>query len=209
MEMVEKPAIDWGAAALTLPGQTQSGDLYLVRYFPKGALVAVVDGLGHGEEAAAAAHIALQTLESGAEDSVISIIRRCHERLRSTRGVVMSMASFNAVDSTITWLGVGNVAGVILHRDAMLPGRESLLLRGGVVGDQLPRLTASIIPVKRNDVLIFATDGIQSAFPEVLNLYDSPQQIADNILERYARRTDDALVLVARFMNGHDEIKHE
>ncbi len=77
------------------------------------------------------------------------------------------------------------------------------------MGDQLPRLTASIIPVKRNDVLIFATDGIQSAFPEVLNLYDSPQQIADNILERYARRTDDALVLVARFMNGHDEIKHE
>jgi len=118
----------------------------------------------------------------------------------------MSMASFNSTDSTITWLGVGNVAGVLLHRDAhVVPGQEGLLLRGGVVGDQLPRLYASIIQIAPGDTLIFATDGIRSGYADNLNVNDIPQRMADRIMAQYARRTDDALVLVGRFVDGEDE----
>jgi len=35
-----------------MPGQAVSGDMHLVRPFEDGVLVALVDGLGHGEEAA-------------------------------------------------------------------------------------------------------------------------------------------------------------
>jgi phosphoserine phosphatase RsbX len=203
MEVLGSSLVEWGAAASTLPGQGQCGDLHLVKCFPGGVLAAVVDGLGHGNEAAAAAQVALHTLENYSQDSVISLIQRCHEKLRPTRGVVMSMASFNATENTITWVGVGNVAGVLLHRDVHRAlSRESLLLRGGVVGDQLPRLYASIIQVKRDDMLIFATDGIQSGFAESANLHDPPQEIADRILAQHARGTDDALVLAVRFVDG-------
>jgi serine phosphatase RsbU (regulator of sigma subunit) len=120
-----------------------------------------------------------------------------------TRGVVMSLAFFNAQDSTLTWVGVGNVEGMLVRADAKAhPARESVLLRGGVLGYELPPLRASVIPVFRGDTLILSTDGIRHGFAEELTLRDSPQQIADRILAHSGKGTDDALVLVARYLGG-------
>ena len=204
-ESCKPPAfIEWGAAASPLEGQAESGDLHVVQPFPKGVLVAAVDGLGHGPEAAAAARSAVVTLAEYAHEPVISLVKRCHERLLRTRGVVMSLASFNALDNTMTWLGVGNVEGLLLRADvAADPPRENVLLRSGVVGYELPTLHASILPVTRGDVLILATDGIRSGFAEDVSLSDPPQRIAEQILARRATGMDDALVLVARYL-GHE-----
>ena len=160
--------------------------------------MAVIDGLGHGEEAATAAEIAVATLIGNAHESVITLLNRCHEQLRASRGVVMSMASFNAVEGTLTWAGVGNVEGV-LRRAGTNVSDETLLLRGGIVGIQLPPLFASIIPVMPGDTLIFVTDGITPGFAEKLNLRDPPQELADCILTQHGKGTDDALVLIARY----------
>ena len=198
------PLIEWGVAARPLQGEAASGDLHVVQALSNGVLVAAVDGLGHGPEAAAAARSAVLTLEGYAHEPVISLIKRCHESLTRTRGVVMSLASFNALDNTMTWLGVGNVEGALLRADdTASPARESILLRGGVVGYQLPALHASILLVTRGDVLILATDGIRGGFAEDVTLSDPPQQIAEQILARRASGTDDALVLVARYL-GHE-----
>ncbi len=201
MEALTGSLIEWGVATAALPGQAGSGDECLVKSFPNGVLVAAIDGLGHGEEAAAAARIAASRLDAYAHESVIVLVKRCHTSLLRTRGAVMSVASFNARDETMTWLGVGNVEGVLLGADAGgRPRREVLLLRGGVVGGQLPPLHASLVPVMRGDTLIFATDGVRSGFPDDLVLADPPQQMADRILARHGKGTDDALVLVARYL---------
>jgi hypothetical protein len=113
----------------------------------------------------------------------------------------MSLASFNALDNTMTWLGVGNVEGLLLRADvAADPPRENVLLRGGVVGYQLPALHTATLPVTRGDVLILATDGIRGGFAEDVTLSDPPQRIAEHILARRATGMDDALVLVARYL---------
>ncbi|MBI3789047.1 MAG: stage II sporulation protein E (SpoIIE), partial [Ignavibacteriales bacterium] len=77
--------------------------------------------------------------------------------------------------------------------------RENILLRGGVVGYQLPQLRASVVPVSKGDTLIFVTDGIFSRFAESLNKAESPQKLADEICAQYKRESDDAMVLVARY----------
>lgn len=198
--------VDCGVAAQALPGQTEIGDRHAIVQFDGGALVAVVDGLGHGTEAAAAARIATEVLEHNAQESVMTLVRMCHEKLKPTRGVVMSLASFNASDATVTWLGVGNVEGVLLHRDSYgTTSQEVLPLRGGVVGDQLPSLVASIVPVSRGDTLIFVTDGVRLGFADRLKA-DSTQATADAVLARFARGTDDALVLVARYTGPQKEV---
>lgn len=192
--------LDWGVATLALSGEHESGDRHLVKFFRNGALVAVVDGLGHGAEAAEAAGLAVETLERHASESIIPLLRRCHAVLPRTRGVVMSVASFNAVDATMTWLGVGNVEGVLVHAaPESAPDKESLLLRGGVVGGQLPGLRAAVFQVAPGDTLIFTTDGISSGFTTGLNIEGSPQQIADGIMDRHRKGSDDALALVARY----------
>jgi len=98
-------------------------------------MAAVVDGVGHGKEAARAARKAIATLDLSVGKSPVALFQRCHEQLRSTRGVVMSLASFNANDNTLAWLGVGNVEGVLFHRqNHILPGEPPTRSSGRGLG---------------------------------------------------------------------------
>lgn len=199
MEALSPLSLDWGVATLPLNGQPESGDRYVVQSFPGGVLLAVIDGLGHGSEAATAATAAEFILRADPQEPVISLIRHCHESLRLTRGVVMSVVSFDASHGLITWLGVGNVRGV-LRRSGLsvnLPPEE-LLLRAGVVGGQIPPLQASVVPISRGDTLFLVTDGIRAEFAQEVMPPETPQRTAEAILSRHAKRDDDALVLVAR-----------
>lgn len=193
--------IEWGVKIVPIEGETESGDHYLVKSLPHGYLVAAVDGLGHGDEAATAAKRAVATVEAYGYEPVLSLLRRCDEQLRHTRGVVMTLASFNGIDNTMTWIGVGNVEGVLVRADPQaIPERENVLLRGGVVGYQMPQLRASVLPISSGDTLIFTTDGIRDGFIEELNLGAPPQRIADDICVRFKKENDDALALVVRYV---------
>lgn len=197
------PLIEYGVATLALAGETESGDLHIVQPTSGGALVAVVDGLGHGAEAAAAARAAVASLARHAPASAMTLVQASHKTLLGTRGVVMSLAVFDRADASMTWVGVGNVEGVFFYTD---PGarraRTSLVTRGGIVGGELPQLRAEVISITPGDLLIFATDGIKGGFVDGLPTERSPQELADLILERYSKGTDDALVLVARYTGG-------
>jgi phosphoserine phosphatase RsbX len=190
---------EYGMAKVALPGQGESGDHHLVCAHHGGILIAAIDGIGHGEGAAAAAKAATSILETHADQPIITLMQLCHEELRSTRGVVLSLASIDATHGLMTWLGVGNVQGVLMRSSAKNESvQEVLMLRGGVVGSQLPPLQAAVLPVSRGDTLVFATDGVRGEFMESLFGLESPQRAADRILERYHTGNDDALVLVVR-----------
>jgi phosphoserine phosphatase RsbX len=193
------PLIQWSAAARAHGGAAVSGDLDFVACFPGGALAAVIDGLGHGPEAAAAAHAAAVVLRQRPTETVMNLMALCHDALRPTRGAVISLASFDAASATVTWLGVGNVTGLLLRRaPRTLPAREGLLSRAGVVGYRLPPLRAASHAVRRDDMIVFATDGIRSGFERGLTPDQSIEDIAARILLDHGRDDDDALVLVVR-----------
>jgi hypothetical protein len=195
--------IDLGVAQRARPGDVESGDRCVVRGFPGGVLLAVLDGLGHGAQAAAAASIAAAVLEEHAAEPLDALVERCHAALTRTRGVVMSLAAFNAGARTVSWLGVGNVEGILARRHpGAAPPQELLLLRPGIVGHQLPPLQPARLSVAVGDVLLLATDGVRSGFSSGLPPGLAPQRLADLILAHEARDTDDALVLVARLRDG-------
>ena len=186
-------------AKFVLPGQGESGDQHLVCCNHSGILIAAIDGIGHGGEAANAAKAAVSILKAGADEPVISLLQRCHEGLHSTRGVVLSLASIDQEQGMMTWAGVGNVQGALMRAGAHKGSvQEVLLLRGGVVGSQLPALQAAALPVAKGDTLVFVTDGIRGDFAEGLSSLESPQRAADRMLQRHCRGNDDALVLVVR-----------
>ena len=192
-------AVEWGAAHRPIETDSDSGERYVVRPFPEGILIAVLDGLGHGREAAGAVALAAGALESHAGESPSDLLVRCHAALRRTRGAALSVASINFLKSTLTWLGVGNVEGVLLRANRSASRRsESLLLRGGVVGHQLPPPGAAVLPVAVDDTLIFATDGVAHGFSSGMPVRATPEATAKWILTRHGKRTDDALVVVAR-----------
>jgi len=194
-------SLELGIAGSVAPGQRVSGDLEVVHYYDRGGgvLVAAIDGIGHGEEAAASARLAADTILRHPQENLAGLLMRCHVTLRGTRGVVLSIASIDLRQATLSWLGVGNVVGVVFHANGHATAREELLVRPGVLGyGDLPALHASAIPLRPRDTLIFATDGINRHFSEGLAFGASAQPLADYIMAHHSQRNDDALVVVAR-----------
>lgn len=195
---MKEPCIEWGVAAEVLPGEAESGDRHLVCPVPKGMLVAAVDGLGHGVDAAAASRVAIDTLGRYAYEPFTALLRRCHESLKPTRGAVISLASFDVTESTMSWVGIGNVTGLLLRANPRGP-HETLLLRSGVVGAHLPAFQPALVSLARGDVLVFATDGIASDFVDSVSMDGPLQAIAERVLNRHLKGVDDALVLIVRY----------
>ena len=194
---------EYGVAKFVLPGETESGDQHLVCCNESGVLIAAVDGIGHGAEAASAAKAAIAVLRNGVGEPIISLVKECHEKLRATRGVVLSLASVDVKHGLMTWLGVGNVHGVLVRSDKKSNSQETLLLRGGVVGDHLPQLQAAVLTVAPGDLLVFATDGVRTDYARTLSALENPQRAAERILKNFCSQSDDALVLALRITGIH------
>lgn len=196
--------VEWAANSRALAGEPISGDLHLVALFEGGALAAVIDGLGHGPEAAAAAMAAAAVLSLRPEAPIAELMQLCHEELRRTRGAVLSLASFDAARGVVTWAGVGDVEGVLLRAgERSTGGRQTIMLRNGVVGYQMQPPRTAVWPVATGDILIFATDGVRHGFTTTVAGDRTLQKVADDIIADYGRSTDDALALVVRYLGRH------
>jgi serine phosphatase RsbU (regulator of sigma subunit) len=195
-----KPAlVEWAVASRPMPGETESGDLHLVAPFEGGVLAAAIDGLGHGPEAAEAAGRAADVLSQAPGQSIQSLVEKCHQNLRSSRGAVMTIARFDARSERLTWTAVGNVEAV-LYRAAAGASREVIVPRGGVVGYQLPKLREATLPLARDDTLVLATDGVShDLFLNLSSRLPAPD-CTKSLLDRYAKDSDDALILIVRYL---------
>lgn len=196
--------VEWSVRERTLPGERYSGDRCLVKEVWEGVLIAVIDGIGHGEEAAKAADCAVATIEENADRSFSLLLQKCHANLQKTRGVVMSLAYVDD-QRTMTWMGIGNVEGRLIRRRIQYSDKtEALLLRTGVVGgdaDFTPSFYPRGLSLVRGDLLIMATDGIRNDFDVDVDIASGPKRIAEDIIENKSKPNDDALVFVGRY-NG-------
>jgi len=200
--MIERPhtsLVEWAVAGVPLRAGTESGDLHVVAAFDGGVLVGAIDGLGHGPDAAEAARVAADVLQEHAAEPPARLLGRCHDALRSTRGAVLTLASIDGRRGSMTWAGVGNVEGMLLRIDPAAP-HESAPLRGGIVGLRLPPCRESTITVVPADILVLTTDGILHGASGGLDRSASAASIAEAVLAAHRNPSDDALVVVARYV---------
>ena len=202
-ERAAREPVEWSVAKRCRRGEATSGDLAVVNVLPDGALVAGVDGLGHGAEAARAAGRAGDVVRASPGPDLVRLMQRCHIALRGTRGAAISLAFISASEGGMTWLGVGNVEGRVVsyNRSATRP-KGSLALGRGVAGYELPAVRTAALEVRPGDVLIFATDGVDPAFADSLDLSGSTRAITERIMARHRRPTDDALVVAVRYLGA-------
>jgi negative regulator of sigma-B (phosphoserine phosphatase) len=191
------PELERGVAGTPHGDESRSGDVAVFAPLRRGGLVAAIDGLGHGDAAADAAEAAAEVLSSHVEEDPQRLLERCHHRLRRTRGAVMTLAWFDLETRTMAWTGVGNVEARMAREGARL---ESPVVLGGVVGFNLPRVRLSTIALEPGDAIALATDGVAADFSVSLEPGVPAQQLAERVLERHAKGTDDALAVVVRYL---------
>ena len=167
-----------------------------------GQFILALDGriLHHGTEAARVTALCLDTLTANAELPVLAMLRLSHEQLRGTRGATASVVRFDYACNGLIWSGIGDVVALLFRSDGTaVAERETLLSRPGVLGSGSPTLIASQVDIRRGDLLVLATDGIGRDFERSVDRGAQPQVVAERILADHSKRTDDALVLVARY----------
>jgi negative regulator of sigma-B (phosphoserine phosphatase) len=195
----EWPAsLDRGQAGAPHTGEERSGDLAVFVPTAAGGLTCVIDGLGHGPEAADAAERCAAVVRTHAEVSARELMKACHEALVETRGVVMTAAWFDLERSTLSWAGVGNVDARLV-RSGPDPREDVALVFGGVLGYRMPNVRAATMRLERGDVLVMITDGIDGAISPALAGGGAAQKMAERIFAMHGKGTDDALAVVVRY----------
>lgn len=179
------------------PGETVSGDAWQIDRHAAIWRIAVIDGLGHGPVAAAAARAARETLAAQPSLEPADVLRLCHQALAKSRGAAISIARIDLDAGRLTYAGVGNVEARLWQGSHA----ERLIAFRGIVGWVLPTIRAFEFPLGDDWLLLLHTDGVSSRCePERLPEFPggSPQELADAVLRTWGRDTDDATVLIAR-----------
>jgi phosphoserine phosphatase RsbX len=193
--------LERGTAELVHEGERRSGDLAVFAPTGRGGLVAVIDGLGHGDAAADAAEAAAEIIYTWADDPPQQLLDRCHQQLRRTRGAVMTLAWFDLEARTMEWTGVGNVEARFVRARAAAGARfDSPVVLGGVVGYNLPQVRLAALALEPGDAAVLATDGVAADFATSLTSGVAAQALAERVLERHGKGTDDSLVVVVRYL---------
>ena len=186
-----------GAVSLPAPGETACGDAWAVTMDGARAAVLVVDGLGHGPEAAHAAQEAVRLFGAEPWAAPREQLARLHAGLRGTRGAALTVLRADGEAGSIRSAGAGNV----LARLVSGTSDRTLLVQHGTAGLQIRTPEEVTTPWPPHALLVVHSDGIESRWqPEALLgvLGRDPQLAAALLLRDHCRGRDDATVLVLR-----------
>jgi anti-sigma regulatory factor (Ser/Thr protein kinase) len=183
------------------PGELISGDDAVCLHSESGFVAAVCDGLGHGPEAREASNMAVESISRNPHRDLREILTAVNSELSRGRGCAISIARFELQTGKLQCLSAGDVrAQLVGTRDSHFFTSTPLVV--GEAALTMSRLRLEEKPVAPGCVFTMFTDGLETKTslkgqPELLRR--PAIVIAQQLLERHARRTDDSLVFVARF----------
>jgi hypothetical protein len=188
-----------GAVSIPLPGEQVCGDSWLALETTAGRTLLVADGLGHGPEAATAAIEAVRLLQRHSTVQVPQLLELLHAGLRHTRGAALAIARLDAGARKVIYGGIGNIAGALVDHASM----RRMVSLNGTAGLNARKFQAFDYPAA--PLVILNTDGLMThwslnRYPGLHNAH--PTLIAAVLYRDFARRRDDATVLVMRCMHG-------
>jgi Anti-sigma regulatory factor (Ser/Thr protein kinase) len=188
--------LDAGVVCLPIDGETACGDGWCIRQDADHATVLLVDGLGHGPNAADAADTAIRVFESIEARAPKEIIALLHEALRATRGAAVAVAEVRRTSdgATVDFCGVGNTVTALIGP----ANPRALPSMNGTAGLTVRRLQPFTQPWRPGELLVMHTDGLTTrwrldAYPRIR---EHDPAVAAAVLHRdTSRGRDDATVL--------------
>jgi anti-sigma regulatory factor (Ser/Thr protein kinase) len=188
--------LEIGAVCLPKPGEVARGDAWAVEWRGGHCVILVVDGLGHGPDAAAAAMAAVNALRTHPQLSPAALIEFAHGALRSTRGAAMAVADLDLAGE-VRYAGIGNIAGVVREPN----GARHMVSHAGIVGHEVRKIQEFVYPWSQDSLLVMHSDGLATQwnldqYPGLVGRH--PTLIAGVLYRDFARGRDDVTVVVAK-----------
>lgn len=189
-------ALELGAICVPMPGEIECGDSWHVASDGLCAAALVVDGLGHGAFAAAAARAAGSAFEAEPFRAPAEALHHMHRAMSGTRGAAAACALMPPASDALEYAGVGNIVGYLVSPRERPRGMVS---HNGILGTQLLRVQQFSYPWMRDSRLVMHSDGISTRWS--LSAYEGLHThhcavIAAILYRDHRRGRDDATVLV-------------
>ena len=180
-------------------GERRSGDHAGFVRHKDSLLLALADGLGHGEGAREAAHLAMKVVRESRETPLDETLAACHEVLRGGRGAVLGLSSIDERAESADLAAAGNVSTFIVGPRNLerFAGASAAL---GLPG-RLPRIRVTRATLRSWDTLVQFTDGLSSRATldgDGALMREHPVVVAAHLFQTFGTDQDDALVQVAR-----------
>ena len=192
-----KSTVELAGLITPIVGERVSGDNMAWEIRGDRCIALVVDGLGHGPQAAEAADEAVRVFRASIDDSPASLMTRLHDALKKTRGAAAAVAEIRPLAGTLTYAGVGNISGSILSSTLS----RSLVSHNGTLGHVMARVQEFKVEWPKDGILVMHSDGLHSRWD--LSRYPGllarqPALIAGVLLRDFRRERDDTSVLVVK-----------
>ena len=196
VEAPEGPACV-GAVSLCAPGERVCGDGWAFALDGDLASMVVVDGLGHGPDAADAADVALDAFAGDPLAGPRELLTHTHQALRRTRGAAILLLQADAGSGTVRSAGAGNVVARLVSGVT----DRTVLSQHGTAGVTIRTPEETSTPWPDHAMLVVCTDGIETRWrAEVIAplLGRDPTLAAALLARDHCRGRDDATVAVLR-----------
>jgi hypothetical protein len=179
-------------------GEIACGDAWVLLEHDGACTLLVVDGLGHGADAAAAAKVAVElTLRHAAAVTPAELIDTLDRGMRATRGAAVAAIALDPGRASGSTCGVGNVSVAVRHAGST----RKLVSHNGIVGHQSRRIQEFGFAFPPGALLIAHSDGLDTRWrveehPGLDTAH--PALIAAVLYRDHRRERDDATVVVVR-----------
>jgi anti-sigma regulatory factor (Ser/Thr protein kinase) len=185
-----------GAVCLPVGSEEVPGDAWDASDSPTGLRFLVVDGVGHGPDAAQAAARVVKVFRAGLDQTLPTLLEWMHDALRALRGAVVAIAEVDRAQSLLRFVGVGNVAASLWGG----PRPQNLVSMNGTLGHGAFHARLFTYPLSGQTLLVMHSDGLATRW----NLEDyagllarDPAIVAGVLYRDYTRGRDDVTVLAA------------
>jgi len=190
-----------GVVCLPLSGQAVCGDAWLVDTSGTTLRAVMIDGLGHGLEAAVAGSEAIRVMREYAADAPADAIRAMHGGLRSTRGAAAAVAMVDTATRHVRFAGIGNITATVVGIDSM----HRMASHNGIVGHQIRSVHEFEYELPPHGYLILHSDGLSArwsldAYPGLIG--HDPAIVAGVLHRDFGRQNDDSSILALRHVAG-------
>lgn len=196
--VLPKNEINIDTLQVCMPGEDVCGDGYQVRKINDETQIFLGDGLGHGPNAHEAVQKAIEAFNECEETEPTDILRYMHQKVKKTRGLVGSIASYNHARKEWKICGIGNITTRLYEGLSS----KKVMSHNGIIGLNIPSfLNAHVLSDVDYQHIVMFSDGIRNhwdlpQYPGILK-YASPI-IAAAIFKDNARRNDDMTLLMGK-----------
>lgn len=185
----------YGALRLPMRHETACGDAWHLSVHAQRLTLTLIDGLGHGPQAAEAAEAGTAMAAAKGAIDAEAMIAHLHTAMAGSRGGAVGVATVDG--EAISYAGVGNISGTVLSEE----GTRGLASMPGIVGGQFRKAQTFRLHASQGSLLLLHSDGLQSRwnlrdYPGLM--YRHPALIVAVLQRDFDRDRDDVGIVAVR-----------